>query len=186
MVFGVVRWQATLDKIQSLARDMKKVGKIRFRKEAVKYELVSRLRTEGRSRAAIQQQGQAAHVLWREVFPEWKMLGQVAVGELGDLLARALVLQEKHLVKQTAWRSARVEMMEKARALDRDCMDWFTVAMVIFPAGTVEGDLILARVPTTTRPRPSRARHQGAAITMVERSAEKVISFPEETEQTAA
>jgi len=154
------RWQETLDRIQKVMRLVKQLGKLHFDRDPARKHLVSRLRTDGRSRTAIYDQGLAAHDAWKEADEAWEIFEDTTLETFAALLKQAETWKCKHSRKSVAWRRAVATLMAKARAIDAENMAWHKVALVRFPAGTVDGDLIRSRVPTTTRPRKSRAKRR--------------------------
>lgn len=148
------QWQADIDSIQLLTRDVARAGAYHFRNDPVKLSLFESLVTDGRSRADIYDQGLAARDAWQEADPAWELSETDTVTAFSDLLSGCLVKQAAHSAKFTAWRRASSVLMNKARQVDEDCVAWFAEATRRFPEGTTEGDLIRSAVPTTTRPEP--------------------------------
>lgn len=147
-------WQAGLDDLQALTRQVVSIGKIHFRNDVVKKILFDGLATDGRSRAEIYEQALAARDVWQEADPAWNLSATDTLAAFSALLTGSITKQAAHSAKHIAWRAASVKLMNKARQVDEDCVAWFAEATRRFPEGTTEGDLIRSAVPTTTRPEP--------------------------------
>jgi hypothetical protein len=146
------QWQAAIDRIQQLTRDVARAGLYHFRNDPVKRLLF--LVTDGRSRAEVYEQGLAARDAWAEADPSWTLSAVDSSSAFSSLLTDSLAKQAAHSAKFTAWRRASAVLMNKARLVDEDCIAWFAEATRKFAEGTTEGDLIRSAVPTTTRTEP--------------------------------
>ncbi len=145
-------WQANVDQILAITRQVAGLGRVRFRKEPAKKHSFDALNTNARSRTDIYTDGLAARDAWQEVDPEWEISEAVTAGALGSLLANCLYCLGSHSAKLQAWRFAAAKLNEKAAALDADNVAWYEEATRRFLAGTAEGDMIRSTVPTTARP----------------------------------
>lgn len=144
-------WQAALDGIQSLTRQVASIGRIHFRNDAVKLALFEALRTDARDRAGVYEQGLAARDAWQEADPAWTVSASVSVSTLSSALTDALAKQAAHSAKFTAWRRAAAALTNTAQQVDEDCVAWYAESTRRFPEGTSDGDFIRSTVPRTTR-----------------------------------
>jgi hypothetical protein len=145
-------WQADVDRIQQMTRDVVRKGTFRFRSDPVKLQLFEVLKTDATSRSGVYEQGLAARDAWQEVDPTWQLSTADSLGSFSSLLTNSLARQSAESAKFTAWRRASAALTNKARLVDEDAVAWYAEAIRQFPAGTTEGDMIRSTVQTTTRP----------------------------------
>lgn len=148
-------WQADLDTIKEITRDVAGYGVVKFRNDAVKLPLFERLRTDGRSRPDIYRQGKSARDAWAKAEGTWvikKKDSQRQLSELSSLIAASESRDNAHGAKETAWKLAVSALNGKVREANGDCLNWYADATRYFAAGTTAGDMIRSSVPTTTRP----------------------------------
>ncbi len=144
-------WQASLDGIQALTRQVVSIGRVHFRNDAVKLSLFEAVRTGAESRSGVYEQGLAARDAWQEADPDWNVSAGISVGSFSAMLIDVLAKQAAHSAKFTAWRRAAATLSNNAEQVDRDCIAWYAEATRRFLEGTAEGDFIRSSVPTTTR-----------------------------------
>ncbi len=148
-------WQADLNRIQQITRDVAGYAASHFYNDEVKLRLFEPLQTDGRSRPDVYQQGLEARSAWSQTDPAWVIVSggeEVTNGSFGSLLAAAVARQTTYSDKLAAWRYAASALMNKAQKLDADNVAWYADATRRFPEGTTEGDMIRSTVPTTTTP----------------------------------
>jgi hypothetical protein len=144
-------WQSDIDKIQEITRKVKSLGSVQFRNNAVIMTLLDSLRTDATSRADIYDQGLAARDVWDEADDAWQITPTETLAAFSAVLESNLARQKAHSPAYAAWRRAAAALNNKAEAVDRDNVAWFTEATRRFPFGTTDGDLIRSTVPTTSR-----------------------------------
>ena len=144
-------WQASLNGIQALTRQVVSIGRVHFRNDAVKLLLWESVSTDAESRAGIYEQGLAARDVWQETDPAWNVSTEISVGTLSSALTDALAKQAAHSAKFTAWRRASATLTNKAQQVDVDCIAWYAEATRRFLEATPDGDFIRSSVPRTTR-----------------------------------
>ena len=147
-------WDDTLSQVKQIIRDVVRLGRIRFRKQPTKLHQFEVLKTNGKSRQAIYDQGRALEKAWLETDAAWEPLEDLTAGSLGSLLAAALAQSEAHVDMKAQWRTAAAELYSKACALDEDNVAWYVEATTRFAVGTTMGDMIRSTVPTTYNPPP--------------------------------
>lgn len=150
-------WRGSLNQIQYITRLTATLGEVRFRADAVLVKSFRRLKTDGRSRPALYDQGKAALAAWQAADPTWIVkddFSEFSSGAFGSLIAAADAQGTTHAGKLAAWRKGATGVMSKARALDRDNIDWYKEVTKKFKKGTTAGDLIRSSVPTTYTPVP--------------------------------
>jgi len=153
-------WQADLDVIKEITRDVAGFGPLKFHANPVLVTMFDKLKTAGRSRVDIYKQGKKARDAWAEADPAWVIKkegpdGQVierTLGAFGSLLASSESKDNAHGAKETAWRKAVSAQMNKVRDVNADCVGFYEEATRYFPAGTPTGDTIRSTIPTTYRP----------------------------------
>jgi hypothetical protein len=145
-------WDEDLAEIQKITRNVAREGAYHFRNNPAKRSLFEALKTDGRGRADVYEQGVTARDAWQEADPSWTYSDEVSLSALSSRLASALAREGTHSNKRTAWRRAAAELMTKAGEFNDACVAWYDAATRKFPAGTAEGDLIRSAVPTTTQP----------------------------------
>ena len=148
-------WQASLDGIQALTRQVVSIGRVHFRNDPVRLHLWESVSTDARDRAGVYEQGLAARDAWQETDPAWSVTAGISVGALSSSLTDCLARQAAHSAKFTAWRRAAAALTNKAEQVDRDCIAWYVEATRRFLEGTAEGDFIRSSVPTTSRTEPT-------------------------------
>src|SRR5262245_61615669 len=121
-------WQAAIDRIQQLTRDVARAGLYHFRNDPVKRLLFESLATDGRSRAEVYEQGLAARESWVEADASWTLSAVDSSSTFSSLLTDCLAKQAAHSAKFTAWRRASAVLMNKARQVNEDCVAWFAEA----------------------------------------------------------
>ncbi len=115
-------------------------------------DVVDELSAQGNTRPTILEEAENLVVAWEDFNPAWTPGSPFTLAELITELA-ALPAKEK------AFRQTRSTLRRAEKALTRHvavvedrCMAWYGAATGRFLAGTVEGDLIRARIPTTSAP----------------------------------
>lgn len=145
---------STLSTVKEITKDVVRIARSRYRKQPTKLDHFTPLKTNGRSRATIYDQGRAAEKAWALTDPAWEPVEEVSLAVLGSALANALALEDTHVAKHALWRDAASALRAKARGLDEDCVAWYVDATTQFDGGTTQGDMIRSTVPTTYNPPP--------------------------------
>lgn len=155
---AAIVWDADLTRIQAITRALVRKCRYKYRNTPDKKKLFAGLRTDGRSRAAIYDQGNLARGAWQtadamltvRVNPE--DANEVSQGELGSLLASAQARNGTHGLKLGTWRMAAAAFMAKLASADVDAIAWYEEATRKFGPATPQGQTIRSTIPTATRP----------------------------------
>ena len=145
-------WQVHAGLVQEHTREVVGFGRIRYRKNPDAASLFGSLRTDAKSRPDILAQAQAARDAWQQTEPAWVPREEFTLAFFSGEIDALFDLQKVSSEKQIAFKKTTGTLMNKARAVDDDCVAWYAEATRRFPAGTVEGDTIRSTVPTTYRP----------------------------------
>lgn len=148
-------WQADVDRIKQITKDVADFGADKFRHAPEKFKLFQALRTDARGRLGIYDQGRKAQSAWQQADPLWTFSPDIDLGGFGSLIATSDARAGTYNVKLAAWRSAAALLLNKVRAVDKDNVAWYAAATRKFKRGTPEGDMIRSTVPTTYRPGPA-------------------------------
>ena len=147
-------WDGTLSTIKVFTKDVVRLGRIRYRNDPAKLEQFKALRTNGKSRKDIYDQGRDLEKAWLAIEPTWVPMTDLTNGVLGSALGSALALGDTHAAKKGLHDNAATCFRNKARRLDADNVAWYGAATTHFKAGTDQGDMIRTTVPTTYNPPP--------------------------------
>ena len=145
-------WEGDLIEIQRITREVARKGAFHFRHDAVKVRVFAALRTDGKNRQDIHDQGRAARDAWQTADAAWTFSEDVTVGSLSSLLATAQVREGTHGTKLAVWRNVAAGVMEKARSLNEESVAWYADATAQLGPDTAPGMMIRTTVPTTSRP----------------------------------
>ena len=151
-------WQADIDRIQQMTRDVVREGAFRYRNDAVKAQLFSALNTDATGRREVYEQGLAARDAWQEADPAWQLSPEDTLGTFSSLLEGSPARESAESAKLTAWRQTSSSLLSKATFVDVDNVAWYVDAIRRFPEGTTAGALIRSAVPTTTHAAPEVRR----------------------------
>jgi hypothetical protein len=144
------QWDAAVAQLYTHARDVARLGRTRFRLDAGKAALFNRVHVQSRGRSGLCKYAATVRDRWQQADPRWQPLPEMQLSAFSSTIVNVDAQETTHGQKLAAWREAAAKVMSRARTLNVDCMAWYAEATTRFPAGTPEGDMIRATVPTTT------------------------------------
>jgi hypothetical protein len=125
-----------------------RVGKLRFRSQRIKYNLIKPLRMQGTGRDTTVKIGRKVEKAWKKVDQNFAPVPTATFGNTQDCRQRCVQYQDDYSMKETEWRDKLEDVQDFAAMLDRTNIEWYATATTNFPAGTRYGDLIRTMVPT--------------------------------------
>ena len=143
-------WESGLDDLHLRTQQALGMAKNRFRDDPASLTVIKNLKATGKSREAILAEALAWESAWSQLDPTW-------VPKAGNTLAALKVLRKQcaeDLKKifsdaETEVRDENGTLKQMGNDLEALCVTWYADATRYFPAGTAEGDMIRATVPTT-------------------------------------
>ena len=91
-------------------------------------------------------------IAWEDYNANWSPGSPYTLPNLVAELAALPALEKAFRQTRSSLRKAEKDLMRHVAVVEDRCMAWYEAATGRFPAGTVEGDLIRARVPTSYSP----------------------------------
>ena len=133
------------------------MGRVKWRKDEAKKNILSNLSASGGGREVIQSEAQAWESVWEKFDPTW--VPNAPDNTLASF--RTLITDsdsQENLFKKahTDWRKSAEELNVLGDALWDDCVAWYEAATTLFKEGTAIGNMIRSTIPTSpTTPDPT-------------------------------
>ena len=115
-------------------------------------DVVEELSAQGNTRPTIVEEANNLVVAWEDYNANWTPGSPYTLPNLVAELAALPALEKAFRQTRSSLRKAEKDLMRHVAVVEDRCMAWYEAATGRFPAGTVEGDLIRARVPTSYSP----------------------------------
>lgn len=128
------------------------MAKFHFRHDPSILEALSGLTACGMGRRAIAQEALDVETAWQKADPDWAATEVNTLASFQVLREQCTELESSFLASYSAWRTQSEILNQKAEALNEANIAWYAAATRIFPAGTVEGDMIRRSIPTLYSP----------------------------------
>ncbi len=115
-------------------------------------DVVEELSASGNSRPSILEEADNLVIAWEDFNPAWTPGSPFSLTGLIAEIAGLPALEKAFRQTRSSLRKAEKAFMRHVALVEDRCMAWYKAATGRFLAGTVEGDLIRARIPTTSAP----------------------------------
>jgi hypothetical protein len=127
-----------------------RVGKLRYRSQRTKYNLLKPLRLAGTGRDNTLKVGRKVEKAWKKIDPAFVPVPNATFAAAHDCGQRCAQFLDDYSIKETEWRDKVQDTRDFAATLDQASVEWYATATTAFAAGTRYGDLIRVMVPTTS------------------------------------
>ena len=121
-------------------------------------------------------EGQELVIAWEDYNPAWTPGSPYDLGSLQTALGGLPALDKPFRMTRTALHRAEKQLMRHAAMVEDQCIAWYIAATARFPAGTVEGDLIRARVPTSYSPGGTPVPAKPTALVLMAIGSARVVA----------
>ena len=115
-------------------------------------DVVEELSAQGNTRPTILEEANNLIVAWEDYNAAWSPGSPYTLAALVAEVAALPALDKAFRQTRSTMRKAEKEFMRHVALVEDRCMAWYKAATGRFPAATVEGDLIRARIPTSYSP----------------------------------
>ncbi len=115
-------------------------------------DLVEELSAQGNTRPTILEEANNLIVAWEDYNAAWSPGSPYTLTALVAAVAALPALDKAYRQTRSTLRKREKELTRHVAVVEDRCMAWYEAATGRFPAGTVEGNLIRARVPTSYSP----------------------------------
>jgi len=145
-----------------LGRQVLGLARTRYRHVPATLNLFDNIRFDSNGREAILKDALDTESAWEQADPAWVPLNLPAVPPAAPVPLTLTLFKSKRLaarglmdsetLKEKAWQKQEQVLDDLCRVLNDANVHWYADATLLFAAGTVEGDLIRAGIPTTYSP----------------------------------
>ena len=152
-------WDGGLDKLH--AWTVLAVGSLKnsYRNDPAKLALVSGLSASESSRDGVVAEALALATAWESTDANWVPKAGVTLAAFKAQREASNEADRKaYAAAHSAWSSAAGTQRMMAAALEDRNEGWYASAVLVFPAGTPDGDMIRTTIPTTYSPPPPKAK----------------------------
>ena len=115
-------------------------------------DIVEELSANGNSRPTILEEANNLVVAWEDYNAAWSPGSPYSLTALVAEIAALPALEKAFRQTRSTMRKAEKDFTRHVSLVEDRCMGWYKAATGRFPAGTVEGNLIRARIPTSYSP----------------------------------
>lgn len=148
------RLDAEIGGCQDQMRTFLRLGKLKYKKDKVKFGLLRPLRVHSNGRQATVELGRTIEQVWKKIDPAWAPLPELTLTVFQNGAAACGQCLGDYSNHSTEWKEESAQLQAFAEALDDANVQWFATAQKKFPAGTAHGELIRSNIPTATTSQP--------------------------------